>query len=329
MFGVLVSAGILYWVLRGTSFPAILAAVRHASLTYFLLSTLFVTLTFPARAFRSRWLLRAATGERPPYVPVWRATAVGFMANNVLPLRAGEVARGYMMARLLRLPLSLTLSTIGVERVFDGIVMMLLLAIGVGSPEFPGAGTAQGARLASIAGATAALFVVALVVLVFVAHWPQRFLAPVHALARRTLSERAAARALAIIDGLVGGLSVLRRGSDFAWVLAWTLGVWGLNCISYVLAFRAFHLDIPASASLVLQGVVVIGVAVPSTPGWFGVFEGACVLTLGFYAVGRSLATAFALAVHLAWFIPITILGVWALARAGVTMHDIRSPERA
>ena len=313
----------LYWVLKDTRWADLVGAVRHVDLPLFLLSTLLVTLTFPARAMRTRWLLRAATGRRPPYLPVWRATAIGFMANNLLPLRAGELARGVALGRLLKERISTALSTIAVERVFDGIVIMLLLAVAVASPEFP-VSAAQGERLGRLAAVTATIFASALGILALVAHYPDRILRPVHAAVRRTFSEHNAARVLRIIDGLADGVGVLRRGGDFAWVLGWTLALWGLNAASYVAAFEAFHLGVPASTSLVLQGVLAIGVSVPSTPGFVGVFEGACKLTLGFYGVAASTAAAFALAVHLAWFIPITALGLLSLARTGLTMHDIR-----
>jgi len=317
----------LYWALRGTDPSAIARAVRGVNPLLLLLSATFVTLTFPARAERQRWLLGAATSARPPWLPVWRATAIGFMANNVLPLRAGEVARGYATGRLVGMPVSTALSAIGVERVFDGIVLMLFLAIGIAAPGFPTGVRIGHAGLGSLAAASAGVFLAALVVLALVAHWPQRFLAPFRAAAHRLLRPPAAGWVIRVADGLVSGLSVLRRAPDFAWVLVWSLVVWLLNAASYVVAFHAFHLAVPVSTALVLQGILALGVSVPSSPGFVGVYEYFCRLTLGAYGVAGSAAAAFAIAVHAAWFVPITALGFWALARAGLSMHDIRASE--
>lgn len=300
--------------------------MRAADPLLFLLSALAVTLTFPARAMRARWLLTAAVGHHPPFRPVWLATAIGFMANNLLPLRAGEVARAYATGRLVRLPVSTALSTLAVERVFDGIVILLMLAVGIAASDF--GDSAQVQAITSFATFVAIVFVAGLVVLAVLAHRPPRLIGLAHGLINR-LPPRLADKATALFDNLVGGLSVLRRPRDFTWVLAWSLVVWGLNAGSYLIAFRAFGLDaLPPSAALVLQGIVALGVAVPSTPGFVGVFEAACKATLLLYGITESVAVGFALALHLGWFIPITTLGLIALAQAGLSFRDIRE-ERA
>jgi uncharacterized protein (TIRG00374 family) len=287
-------------------------------------------MAFPARAMRSRWLIGASVGAHPPWRPVWLATAIGFMANNLLPLRAGEFARAFATGRLVGMPASTAFSTIAVERVFDGVVILLMLAAGIAAPGFPGV-TVKDTPLGTVAAVFAAGFLAALALLAVLARRPPRLLELLHRVLRGLLPERTARKAIALLDNLVGGLSALRRGRDFTRVLAWSLVVWLVNAGSYFLAFRAFGLDaVPASGALVLQGIVALGVAVPSTPGFVGVFEAGCVLTLGVYGIAGSAAAAFAIAVHLAWFIPITALGLWALARAGLSFHEIRArPEAA
>jgi len=91
-----------------------------------------------------------------------------------------------------------------------------------------------------------------------------------------------------------------------------------------VLAFRAFDIDLPASAALVLQGVVAVGVAVPQAPGFFGGFEALSRIVLGFYGVGSDQAISFAIAVHMGWFIPITLIGLIMLARASLSLRELR-----
>lgn len=322
--GIAVSLALLAWTLRDTDAAHILDAVRNANPLLLLLSTVVVTLTFPARAMRARWLIAASIDRHPPYRPVWLATAIGFMANNLLPLRAGEIARGFATARLVGMPVSTAFSTIAVERVFDGIVIMTMLAIGIAAPGFPDHFRLGGATLGSLAASMAALFVGALVVLGVLAHRPHRLLGLIHRLTRKVFPARAAATAIRLLDNLVTGLSVLRRPRDFIWVVIWSLVVWGLNAMSFVLAFQAFQLEVPVSAALVLQGVIALGVAVPSSPGFVGVLEYMCRITLGFYGIGVSAVAAFAISIHLAWFIPITALGLWALARAGLSFRDIR-----
>jgi len=293
----------------------------------FALSVIVVTLTFPSRAVRWQRLLGAASGTRPKFRPVWLATAIGFMANNVLPARAGEVARAYAGSQLVGPPVSTALSTIAVERIFDGVVVVLLLALGIAAPDFPAdVRLTGGLRLTSVAVSFGAVFAGALVVLALVAHWPHRALGLFDRAAHATLPARAADWVTKVARNLVNGLSVLRSAPDFTHVLAWSFVVWLVNAASYILAFRAFHLTgLPLTSALVLQGIVVFGVAVPSSPGYVGLFEAACIVALGIYGIPKETAVGFSLALHMAWFIPITVLGVWALLRAGLSFGDLRT----
>ncbi len=308
----------------------ILLQIRNADPLLFLASVIIVTLTFPARAVRWRILLEAGTGTKMRFRPVWLATAIGFMANNVLPARAGEVARAYAASTLVGLPVSTSLSTIAVERIFDGITVVLLLVLGLASPEFPAGVTLAGQRLTSVAAVTGGVFLALLVALAIIAHYPLRATALVDRVTHAVLPARIADWSAKVARNLFNGLSVLRSPHEFARVLTWSFVVWGLNAISYGLAFHAFHLgDLPVTSTLVLQGIVVLGVAIPSSPGYAGIFEAACIAALGIYNVPKDLALGFALSLHMAWFIPITVLGVWALVRAGLSMGDLRAAPAA
>ncbi len=324
LLGLAISAFFLYWALKGKDPAEVWRAVRQADPWLFAASVVVVTLTFPARAFRWRVLLGAAVQSRPRLYPVWLATAIGFMANNVLPARAGEVARAWAGSRLVGLPTTTALSTIAVERVFDGVVVVLMLAIGIAAPGFPDGVELRGVSVQAIAASMGALFVVALGVLALAAHYPERALGIGDAAIHTLLPGRVAALAAKIMRNLFAGLSVLRSGRDFARVLGWSFVVWGTNVVSYNLAFAAFHLpNVPLSASLVLQGIVVLGVAVPSAPGFVGLFEAAVIAALAIYGVPGDTAFGFSVALHMSWFIPITALGLWALVRAGLSFGDL------
>src|SRR2546428_5211687 len=115
------------------------------------------TLTFPLRTARWRVILRDADGRPFPWLPLWHDTAVGFMANNLLPVRAGEVARAYVARRQLPVRFMTALASIGVERALDGLVMVGLLALALAAASFPGHAMLGGTSLASVATRAAAL----------------------------------------------------------------------------------------------------------------------------------------------------------------------------
>ena len=314
----------MYWALKDVSAAEVMAQIRRANPLLFVLSIIIVTLTFPARAVRWQILLEASTGTRPLFRPVWLATAIGFMSNNILPARAGEIARAYAGSQLIGPPVATCLSTIAVERVFDGVVVVLMLALAMVAPSFPDNVRLGDVSLQSIAAGMGLVFGLALVFLAIVAHWPDRTLAIVDAVTGRLLPRKAADWTSRVARNLFSGLSVLRSPKHFALMLLWSVIVWGLNASSYIFAFSAFHLDLPLTATLVLQGITVLSVAVPSSPGYVGVFEAATIAALGIYGVPKEEALGFGLALHMAWFIPITVLGLWALVRAGLSFGQLR-----
>ena len=327
MAGIAISLLFLYWALRGISPAAFFHDVRHANLWLFLASAAVATLTFPARA--SRWrIILAARSAGVRWKPVWHATAIGFMANNVLPARTGELARGYAASRLVGLPFAASIGSIAVERVFDGLIVVLLMAVAIASSSFPAAGKLGTTSVSTIAGWMGALFILVLAFLFVLVHAPREGLAWVAAALRRTLPERAAEGTVRIARGFIEGLSILRAPRDFARVVVWSLAVWLINGAAFYLGFLAFHINgLPLTSPLLLQGIVAVGVAIPSSPGFFGMFEAGSRLSLGLYGVPGVAAGSFALGTHLGWFVPITAIGLFHLARSGLSLRDISAPE--
>src|SRR5258706_417452 len=127
-------------------------------------------------------------------------------------------------------------------------------------------------------------------------------------------------------DGSVAGLAVLKSPARFAGVVFWSLVQWIINAAAFAVCFRAFGLAVPLEAALLLQGIIGFGVAVPSTPGFLGVFEAATLVTLQLYGVDSSLAVSYALTYHLTTFLPITLLGLWSLSRLHLKLREVSRP---
>jgi len=114
VLGVLVSLALLYWILRKVSLSEILLHLREARPGPLLAAVLLATLTFPLRTLRWRILLRTPGDGPVSWRALWHAVAIGFMANNTLPLRLGEVVRCYAGSRLGGVPLATVLSSVAV-----------------------------------------------------------------------------------------------------------------------------------------------------------------------------------------------------------------------
>ena len=329
MIGLAVSVALLAWVLNRIDLRAAWAYARAANSWLLLATVTLATVTFPVRAIRWRLILRDVEGHRFPLVPLWHATAIGFMANNLLPARAGEVARAYVATRQLPVRFTTALASIGVERVFDGLVMLGLMAVAIVAPSFPAHALVGGRSLAAVATTGAAVFGAVLCVALFVVHRPAPWLAFFGRIARGVLPANAAERVMHGVEGIVAGLTVLKSPARFAGVVAWSLVLWVKNAAAFAICFRAFGLDVPLEAALLLQGIIGFGVAVPSTPGFVGVFEAATLLTLRLYGVDPSLAVSYALTYHVTTFIPITLLGLWSLSRLHLRLGELREGDGA
>jgi uncharacterized membrane protein YbhN (UPF0104 family) len=325
--GIGVSLLLLWWVLHDVDPGEVWAELRGARWGWLLLMVATATLTFPLRTVRWRVLLRLE-GASLPWTPLWHATAIGFMANNLLPARAGEVARAYAVRQLSGVPFGTAVASIAVERVFDGLTIVALLLLGVAAGGFAGTGTIGGVPVSRVALSMGLLFAAALAAALLVVAWPAWWLALAQRMALRWLPERWAGRAVGFFRGLIDGLSALRAPGRVAAVVAWSVVLWLVNAASFGLAFLAFRVAVPPGAALVLQGLVAFGVALPSSPGFFGIFEAATRVALALYGVAETPAVSVAIGYHVGGFIPITALGLWSLARAGLHFRNLRAEQK-
>jgi uncharacterized protein (TIRG00374 family) len=329
VIGFAVTALLLAWALHDVDPRAVAGHLRRADPLLLAAAIALATATFPLRTIRWRVMLRDPVGQPFAWTPLWHATAVGFMANNLLPARAGEFARAYVAKRLLPVRFTTALGSIGIERVLDGLVMVGLLGAAIAAPSFPRHATVGGALLSRVAGIGAVLFVAMLGVAFLVAHRPAPWIAFATRALRAVLPPPVAARGIHLLDGVVGGLAVLRNPARLAAVVAWSLVLWLVNGLSFVVCFRALGLAIPWEAGWLLQGLIGFGVALPSSPGFFGPFEAVTRATLALYGIGADQAASYAIAYHIGGFIPITLLGLYSLSRSNVHLGELRQAKSA
>src|SRR6266849_553106 len=175
--GLAVTGAFLAWAVRGTHWSEVRAGLGAVDPVLLLAAVALATLTFPLRTIRWRVMLRSGDdrGTPFPWRPLWQAVAIGFMANNLLPARAGEFARAYVASRQLPVRFTTALASIGVERVFDALVMLALMGLAMAAASFPAHTTFLGAPLSRLAGRTAvlfgAMFIVALAIVLRPAPW--------------------------------------------------------------------------------------------------------------------------------------------------------------
>jgi uncharacterized protein (TIRG00374 family) len=322
--GIVLSAALLVWTLRGESPAEMWSVISQSNLALLVLSALVATTIFPLRAIRWRIIL-GPVAPNVPIGPLWRSIAIGMMVNNVYPARLGEIARAYALTKETdRVSLTASVASLAVDRVFDAVTLMLLLVTAMLAPDFPsdvavaGQPIKRGALL--FAAAALALFV-GLYVIVAFPEWLVRLYAAVVG----RIAPRFVERGSTIIHAFSEGLGVLRSPRRFVAVFLWAIAHWLVNALAFWIGFKAVGIHVPFSAGNFLQGIIAIGVALPSSPGFFGFFEAAARVGLQVYGVPGKQAVSWAIGYHILSFIPITLIGLFYFARLGLHFSDFKT----
>jgi len=319
--GLALSVALLWLAFRGVHWSDVVENLRRANLWLVLLSVAMATMIFPLRAIRWGPILESVIPV--PFLPRWRATAVGMMANNILPARIGELVRAYVLSRETPVPFSAAFASLVVDRVFDGVIVILLMVIAMFDSSFPSHTLVAGRPASNYAGSGVVVLVVVAAALYAIVIFPDRLIRWFEIFSRR-VAPRFEERGRRLLHSFAEGLSVLRHPRRFAVVFFWALLLWLVQPLAFVIMFRALGINgVGFWAALFVQGLIVLGVAVPSTPGFVGVFEFAAVEGLKLYGVEPSKALAWALIFHAFALIPITVIGLYYVARGRLHLGEL------
>jgi uncharacterized protein (TIRG00374 family) len=321
LLGIGISVGLLLWALRGVAITEVLHHIGAAEPGPLLVAVVLATLTFPLRLVRWRLLLRDEHGMTYPVGPLWHAIALGFMANNLLPLRAGELVRSYAASRLARIRFTTVLSSVAVERIFDALTIAALLTVALLSPDLPRSVMVGGVPIAHLAQLGGLMGGIGLLIAILILAAP---LAAERLVRRLFPSTRLADRLVSLIEGIRQGLAVLRTPGRLAGVVLWSLILWLVNALAFHVGFAAFDIPVSYSGALLLQGLLILGISIPSTPGFFGPFEAVIVAVLALYGVPNDVAFSYAISFHLTSFVPITLLGLWSMTKTPGGFKSLR-----
>jgi uncharacterized protein (TIRG00374 family) len=328
LIGILVS-GLFLWLLvtkSGIDWADSWQHIRNANIGLLIASASAATFIFAIRVPRWRIILPPQPdGRRLPFPALFQSIIIGQMMTNVVPGRAGEIARPYVLSRKEpSVPFSTGVASVVVDRIFDGIVVLLLLLVAMLDPTFPKDATLNGRSIANFALLGTVGLVVGLTGLFVLVLFPAHFIGVFRWMARRSLPrfEEPVAR---FFERFAAGLTILKDPRRFLLAFIWTLVHWLVCAASYWLAYEALGLEAPFMSTIFVQSIIVLAVALPQAPGFVGVFEGVAILGLSVYGVPKEIAAAWAIAYHVATYIPVTVLGLIYSIRMGLHIGDMKS----
>jgi uncharacterized protein (TIRG00374 family) len=259
------------------------------------------------RAVRWRRLLLPVANV--PSGRLFPVVVIGYMANDVLPARLGELVRCYVLRRREGVPTSTALGTVLLERVMDGLTMLAFMALAL--PFLP-----FSAALYRLLAGAAAVFGTAVAVLVLLATRPV-LAARVAEATTRFLPVGPRDRLRGVALSFFGGLAALGGVGVTLRVFALSCAAWLLEAGMYFLLMFAFPLTPSFPLAVLTTAVANLGTLIPSAPGYVGVFDFLGRSVLGQLGVPPATALAYVVVVHAALVLPVTLLGFWYAWRLG------------
>lgn len=307
--GIAISLAFLAWTVVGLDVARLWQVVKTAQYGWLIPGVLVYFLGVVARAWRWHYLLNPV--KAVPVGKLFRFTAIGYFGNNIFPARLGEVLRAFLLYADEQVPVSASLATIIVERVFDGVVMLAFVFLNLTELArlTSGSGFLGSIRTLAIVGTL--LFVGVLLIFLVAAMFPERTEKLAGLLVKRLLPERAQEKVMGITRRFLGGLEALRSPRKVLMIFITSLVVWLLETGKYWFVMHAFPFEVSFFTLMLMNGIVNLATTIPSAPGYIGTFDKPGIAVLQAYGVEANVAGAYTFVLHAALWLPITLLGGW------------------
>lgn len=317
IIGLLISAVFLYLAFRQVDIPEMVDALSKANYWWLVPGVAFMFISLVIRAIR--WRLFLLPIGHVPFKKLYSAMMIGYMANNVFPLRLGEVLRALAIGKSANISKTTSFATILVERIIDVISLLVILGFTVFFHEFP----------PNIRNAGVIIFIGSILLVVFII-----------LLLRKTTKTlrfigflispfplKIKKKIYRTIKKFLTGFEVFRQTRHYAVIIFQSVLLWVLYAGIIYVTFYAFDMklenDNPFIASLVILVMVSIGIMIPSSPGFVGTYHYLCMQGLALFGVGESDALSFAIVLHISNYIPLTLVGLYYFWRENMHIRDV------
>ena len=320
--GLLISAICLYLAFQGIQFDKLFDALAHMNYFLLLLAAIMWCVSYTGRVFRWHLLF---SPQKVRLSKVFYALNIGYFLSNLLPARLGDIVRAYLIGEFENVSKARALSSVVVERLMDGLTVVLLLAItALFVPSIPDIAR-QGAGILAVTG------IVGIIVLVALSLNKERGLAILHRLAAPIplLQNPGLWKA---VESLIDGFAILHSPRPIIGVVLWSLYTWVTGAVPFWLVMQAIGLRdgagalLPFSAAVLVMTVTSLGVVIPSSPGYVGVFHaGAGLVITTIYNSDKSNALSYAVVIHALSYLMLTALGIFSIWKEGLTYQRLQN----
>ena len=312
--GVAISVLFLMYALRGQRLPEVWQGLREANYLWLIPGIIVYFGAVWLRTYRWKYLLRPM--KALTVRTLFPVVAIGYMGNNIFPFRAGEVLRAYVLKKKENVSASAGLATILVERIFDGMTMLVFVFAVL--PLLP-----SNEFLSQLLPFMSVFFFGALLAFLLVASSPARSETIYKWIVDHLVPARFRDQVSGLLARFMEGLQVLRSGRDMLFIMGISIVLWLVEAWKYWFVMQGFGFDQPFYVLVFTCAIVNLATSIPSTPGYLGTFEVAGLESLVMFGVARHTATSFMLALHAALWLPITAVGAYFAWRESISWREM------
>ena len=317
LFGLALSAAAIVMLGRSIDVGEAVRAMGRASIPWFLAANLLTIVVYWLRSIRWKSLLKPYAS--PTVGRLFRANMIGFLAINVLPARLGELVRAFGLARKERISTAAVLGSVAIERILDLVFLVVFWALSLLFAPLPPWFKVSGyvtVGLAVVIGGG-----------VWMLNASRGRSSRLRSGVMGWVPHRMKDRFSSAVSAFGVGIQIVGKPGLLLEAFFWSAASWLVSCGTFLLVGQSLGLTLPFWSTFLLTFIVCVGISLPSSPGFIGIMEGACVLGLGFVNVRGPEALAFALLYHLTQLLPLVVLGTYFAIREHLAPQRLASPE--
>ncbi|GAB6269215.1 MAG: hypothetical protein STSR0002_19570 [Smithella sp.] len=315
ILGILISVVLVYLSIRGINLQDVFRDLQRIQFSYVISFIILIMLMQWLRSYR--WGVMLQPMEKIDQLSLFSVTSVGFLAIASIPARIGELARPYLISKRSSIKMSSALGTILVERIFDSFTVLAIAIIILFFTDLP----------PWMIKSSIIFFLLALVMFCFIIFLILRRDAALKLIngILRKLPGKFAHKIDELIHHFIDGFQIITNIKLFLYLFFLSALIWLVDVLAIYMLLESFGFGLPVMASFVLMIILIVGIAIPTAPGYIGNWHFACVLALSLFGLAKAEALSFALVYHFLSMIIVVVLGVAFLPFNKFSIPDMKN----
>jgi uncharacterized protein (TIRG00374 family) len=311
--GIILSLILVYLSLRGIQFQGVATSIQNVHLPYVLLSLSMMFLMQVLRSIRWGGILKPIVNV--DQFTLFSITNVGFLAIVAIPARLGELVRPLLISQKKEVPMAAALGTIFVERIMDTFTILLMAGFIFPLIPLPSWLVRSVSIMTIICLAVAVFFIFLLL--------KRKSLEGLNRFLPSFLKERFAGKISSLVGHFIDGFAVITDWKRLSWLMILSVAVWLVDVLAIYFLFLAFGYSLSILAAFVLMFILIVGIAIPTAPGFVGNWHYACILALTLFGLGKADALTFAILYHALSIGIVVVLGLLFLPFNRFSLKDL------